>query len=187
MHWNCSYNVLGGWTVGVICSGAYIGFAAPLSTDGQGLMDKTADRDEARGATSPDGGNDMRNLPVIDEALHVDKVNLDRGGYRITKHVETREEVVDEMLRNQRVEIERRQIGKQLETGQVPEPRYEGETLVIPVVEEVLVTEKRLLLVEEVRVTRIQGTHRDPQRVILRKEDIEIARVAADPSSARNP
>jgi hypothetical protein len=52
--------------------------------------------------------------------------------------------------------IERVKIGKF-----IPEPvsqRQEGDTLVLPVVEEVLVTEKRLMLREEIRITRRRET-----------------------------
>jgi stress response protein YsnF len=47
------------------------------------------------------------------------------------------------------------------------------------VVEEVLVTEKRLRLVEEVRVTRRQTTHNVREQIALRREEIVIDREAA--------
>lgn len=120
-----------------------------------------------------------RRIPVIEETLQVQKVEVDRGGYRVVKSIETRDESVDELLRNHRVEIERRPIGLQLKGMDAPPARYEGDTLILPVVEEVLVTEKRLVLVEEVRITRVRGTHRQPQTVSLRKEEISIERLAA--------
>jgi uncharacterized protein (TIGR02271 family) len=126
-------------------------------------------------------------VPVLEETLEVQKAPVDQGGYRLVKEVSTREQLVDELLRDQRVDIERRPIGRQLEGSAVPEPRYDGDTLVIPVIEEILVTEKRLVLVEEVRVTRVEGTHRQPQTVTLRKEDIAIERLAAEDSSGREP
>jgi stress response protein YsnF len=64
-----------------------------------------------------------------------------------------------------------------------PQTRYEGETLVVPVLEEVLVTEKRLVLVEEIRITRVRDTHRQPQTVTLRKDHIEIERLEPDTGS----
>ena len=55
--------------------------------------------------------------------------------------------------------------------------RSEEDTLVIPLLEEVLVVEKRLLLKEEVRITkRRMETHR-PQRVTLRREEAVVERV----------
>ena len=125
-------------------------------------------------------------VPVIEEQLEVDRVAIDRGGWRIAKHVATTIEAVDEELRDFKVEIERRKIGTHLEGLEVPAARYEGDTLVIPVVEEVLVTEKRLLLVEEVRITGVRGTHRRPQRVSLRKESVSVERLEPEAPAARN-
>jgi uncharacterized protein (TIGR02271 family) len=126
-------------------------------------------------------------VPVVEETLEVQKTQVDQGGYRLVKEVSTREQLVDELLRDQRVEIERRPVGRSIEGSAMPAPRYEGDTLVIPVVQEILVTEKRLVLVEEVRVTPVEGTHRQPQTVTLRKEEIAIERLAAEDSSAREP
>ena len=126
-------------------------------------------------------------VPVVEEKLEVEKTQVDQGGYRLVKEVSTREHLVDELLRDHRVDIERRPVGRQLEGSAMPESRYEGDTLVIPVVEEILVTEKRLVLVEEVRVTRVERIHREAQTVTLRKEDIAIERLAAEDSSAREP
>ena len=126
-------------------------------------------------------------LPVIEERLEVSRVAVDRGGVRITKRVEAREVQVDELLRHDRDQIERRPIGRRLAEGELPEARYEGETLVIPVLEEVLVVEKRLVLVEEVRITRVQGTHRSPQTVTLRREEISMERLAAEGRGLSQP
>lgn len=123
-------------------------------------------------------------VPVIEEALHVDKRTVDQGGYRITKRVSTRRETVDELLRDHQVVVERRPIGLTLEGTDIPQQRYEGDVLIIPVVEEILVIEKRLVLIEEVRVSRTQATHRTPQQVTLRKEEVLIERLEADDPSA---
>ncbi|HEX2540144.1 MAG TPA: YsnF/AvaK domain-containing protein [Caldimonas sp.] len=129
----------------------------------------------------PDGDGGAREerviLPVIEEFLHVEKRAVVGGGYRLRKRVDTRTATVDELLRNYKVEIERVPVNAPLGSDDIPEPRYEGDTLVIPVIEEVIVTEKRLVLTEEIRVTRVHGTHRQPQTVELRKEHIEIERL----------
>jgi len=48
--------------------------------------------------------------------------------------------------------IERVPIGRIVPS--TPEQRQEGDTLVLPVVEEILVSEKKILLQEEIRITR---------------------------------
>jgi hypothetical protein len=49
--------------------------------------------------------------------------------------------------------------------------------LIVSVVEEVLVTEKRLMLKEELRITRTESVFHDPQKFSLRSEDIAIERL----------
>jgi uncharacterized protein (TIGR02271 family) len=131
-------------------------------------------------------GRDERTtiVPVIEEIAQIEKRTVHKGGYRITKHVSTRQETVDELLRDQHVTVERRPMGRRLEGPDIPEQRYEGDVLVIPVVEEILVTEKHLVLVEEIRITRLQATHRNSHQVTLRKEEVSIERLEADDASA---
>jgi len=76
-------------------------------------------------------------------------------------------------------------VGRWIETPAVV--RHEGDTTVYPVVEEVLVTEKRLRLVEQVRVTRRQTTHKVRQQVGLRREEIVVEREAAPRDPNRDP
>lgn len=124
-------------------------------------------------------------VPVIEEALTVETIAVDRGGYRITKDVSTRQEIVDELRHTHRADIERRPIGRELGVDELPpEPRYEGDTLIVPVVEETLVIQKRLLLVEEIRITRKRDTTRQPRTFTLRKEEVHIERLEADTSSS---
>jgi uncharacterized protein (TIGR02271 family) len=122
-------------------------------------------------------------IPVIEEVAQLAKREVDAGGYRITKTVQHREETIDEALAHQRVLVERKPIGRQLLRSELPEPRYEGDVLIVPVVEEVLVVEKRLVLVEEVHIVRVQGTHRNPRTVRLRKEEISIERLGPEQHS----
>jgi len=55
-------------------------------------------------------------------------------------------------------------------------PREEGDTLIFPVYDEVLVVEKRLVLREEVRLRRSRRAQHEQQRVTLRREDVQIER-----------
>ncbi len=121
-------------------------------------------------------------VPVIEETADVQVVEVDQGGWRISKKVSVTDQLVDQELQDFSVQIERRPIGRQLEGNEAPPARHEGNTLVISVVEEVLVTEKRLVLVEEVRITGVHGTHRAPQQVSLRKETVSVERLAPEPS-----
>ena len=93
---------------------------------------------------------------------------------RVVKRVVERQETVDQPLLREEVTVEHVPINQVVE--QAAPVRYEGDTTIIPLYEEVLVFEKRLMLVEEVRVTRRQTERRDPQTVTLRREEVVIER-----------
>ena len=73
---------------------------------------------------------------------------------RLRKRVHEDEEVLDVPVQTEAIEVERVPVGRWIDAP--ADVRHEGDTTVYPVVEEVLVAEKRLRLVEEVRVTRRQ-------------------------------
>lgn len=116
-------------------------------------------------------------IPVIEETLRVNKRVVETGsGVRVHKTVATREEVVDTALSHDELEVTRVPIDRTLAAGEVPEAGYEGDTLVVPVLEEILVVEKRWRLKEEVRITRHRRETHAPQTVVLRSEKVEIER-----------
>ncbi len=117
-------------------------------------------------------------IPVIAEQLDVSKEQVTTGVVRVTKQVSERTETVDEPGFREEVEVKRIPINRYVETP--PEVEVEGDTTIIPVLEEVLVVEKRLLLKEEVRVTRKRKEVKSPQEVHLRSEDVKVEHVEAD-------
>ena len=96
---------------------------------------------------------------------------------RLHKRVREEEEVLDVPVQTEAIEVERVPVGRWIDAP--ADVRQEGDTTVYPVVEEVLVVEKRLRLVEEVRVTRRQETRQVQERVGLRREEIVVEREAA--------
>lgn len=114
-------------------------------------------------------------LLEVEERLRVEKQVQETGRVRLTTRVETREETVDEPLLREAVEVERTPIGRYVDAP--AEIRQEGDVTVVPVHEEVLVVEKRLLLKEEVRLVRRRTTAREPQEVTLRRQHVEVERL----------
>lgn len=111
--------------------------------------------------------------------LHTEDVSIARQ-QAVTGRVEVsivsrqHEHLVNELLRRESVEIERVPVGQIVERA--PQVRQEGDTLIIPVMEEVLVVERRLVLKEEVRVRRVRTTRRHLERVQLRRQETVITR-----------
>jgi stress response protein YsnF len=116
-------------------------------------------------------------IPVIQEELHLGKRIVETGrGVRLHKTVSEEALRIDEMLTQQDLQIEHVPRGEWIESGTLPVNRYEGATLVVPVLEEVLVVEKRWRLNEEIRITAKSQQRPVSQRVVLRKENIAIER-----------
>ena len=114
-------------------------------------------------------------LPVMAEVLDVQTRRVETGRVRIHKTVQAREVLVDEPLLREEVILERVPVNRVVE-GPIP-VRYEGDTMFISLLEEVLVVETRLLLKEEVHMTTRRTETHTPARVTLRHEDVTIERV----------
>ena len=119
-------------------------------------------------------GEELR-IPVIREEAVVRTREVERGGVRVHKTVNEREEVVEQPTMREDVDVERVAIGRVVDT--IPEVREEGDTLIIPVLEEMLVVEKRLVLKEEIRVTKRRTTETEQARVVLSEEQVTIERL----------
>jgi stress response protein YsnF len=124
-------------------------------------------------------------LPVIAERVVVEKHTHITGRVRISKAVHEREELVDEPLLRRAVQVERVPINRVV-ASEIP-VRYEGDTMIISVLEEVLVVEKRLMLKEELHITQQQEELRQPQRIVLRIEDITVERLVPNEQPATEP
>jgi uncharacterized protein (TIGR02271 family) len=122
-------------------------------------------------------------VPVVEEHLRVGRREVEAGRVRFTKRVLADEVLVDEPFVREEVEVVRVAVGRQVEAP--PPAREVDGTLIIPVLEEVLVIEKRLVLVEELHVRKRRVEERRPQSFTLRKEEVVAERLDAPDGRAR--
>jgi uncharacterized protein (TIGR02271 family) len=127
---------------------------------------------------------DNLKLTLLAEELTVEKEAVETGRVRVSKQTHAREVVIDEDLLRQSAEIETVAIGRQI--FEMPVVRHEGETIIIPIVEEVLHTERRLFLKEEVRITRKNTTEQFHDRVTLRHQEAIVTRVQSTSEAVDN-
>ena len=113
-------------------------------------------------------------IPVVEEEAHLEKRLVERNRTRITKQVHTEEETIETPLRQERVQVERVPVERIIDSPVTS--HYDGDTLVIPVMEEVLIIKKKLFLKEEVRVTKYVGEIEHQETVTLRKEAVTVER-----------
>lgn len=110
-------------------------------------------------------------IPLAEERAAVAKREVETGRVRVALTTETETVIARETLRGRRVEIERVPVNRMLPDGEpAPQSREEGDTLVIPVVEEVAVVVKRLVLGEEVRPRFVQTEEPFAREVAVRRQ-----------------
>jgi uncharacterized protein (TIGR02271 family) len=115
-----------------------------------------------------------RVIPVMEEQVQVGKHVVESGAMRISKKVHEEEVTVDVPITYNEHEVERVTVNQFVDSP--PPIRYEGNTMIIPVLEEVAVVVKRLRVVEELRVTARQVQTASSQQITLLKEEVTVER-----------
>jgi uncharacterized protein (TIGR02271 family) len=114
-------------------------------------------------------------IPVWSEQLHVNKQSVDTGkGVRIHKNVVEHDKIVNVSLMKEELFVEHVPIQKVVSETDLPLPRQEGEVYIVPVLEEVLVVEKRICLKEEVRISKRRQELPGVQTVRVKSEQVSI-------------
>ncbi len=119
-------------------------------------------------------GDEELVVPVAEERMRVRKRKREIGRVRIEKRVEEQTETIEVPLTRERVDVERVPIGRVVDGP--TQTRREGQTVIVPVMEERLVVRKELVLKEELRVTVRQTEHLATQEVPLRRETVDVRR-----------
>jgi stress response protein YsnF len=117
-------------------------------------------------------------IPLAEETATVDKQQVVTGRMRVQTVTDTVEEFAHADVRRETVEVTRVPIDKVVETA--PEIRTVGDVTIVPVLEEVLVVEKRLVLKEELHIRRRVETDTVEVPVSLRKQRAIIERTNPD-------
>lgn len=129
---------------------------------------------------TPAVSNDEIVVPVIAEEINIERRQVKTGGVRVQKVVHAEQQTVDEPTFAEQVEVERVAVNQVVDAA--PPVRYEGDVMIVPILEEVLVVEKRLVVREELRIAKRRVASRNPQTVTLRREEVIAERIAANNS-----
>ena len=138
---------------------------------------ETEVRAPVAGATS-----DTEVVPILAEELSVAKEVVETGRVRLNVVTRTHEELVDEMLTDEIAEVEHVAIGKPVDS--MPQVRREGDTTIVPVVEEEVVVQRRLVLKEEIRIRLVRTARRHQERVAVHRQEAIVTRI---PSTVEPP
>jgi len=127
------------------------------------------------------GEDESPTIPLAEERLDVSVSKAVTGRVRVSTRTETVEDVVRQELRSVRAEVVRVPVNRTLEPGETPPAaRTEGDVTIVPVFEEIVVVEKRLVLKEELHITQQTTTEQIEVPVELRKQRAVVERLPAD-------
>ena len=124
-------------------------------------------------------------IPVAREEASLARRKVETGVVSVRKIVHERIEHIDEPLLHDEVEIEHVAINREVEAP--APPREEGGVLVVPIYEEVLTVQRRWVLKEEVRLRRREVQTRHREDIVLREDEVEVERRAADSRGSTQP
>jgi len=116
-------------------------------------------------------------VPLAHETAEVSTRRRETGRVRVSVTTGTETRLLQEVLRGRRAEVERVPLGHVV--AEAPMVREEDGTIVIPVLAEELFVERRLVLVEEVRVRLVETEQPVEQPVELRVQRAGIERLDA--------
>jgi stress response protein YsnF len=125
--------------------------------------------------TSQATGDETIRLPLTEEILEAHIVERERGALRIHRRVETEPVVAAVDLQQDRYVVDRVQVNELADERR--EPWYEGNTLVVPVYEEVLVSETKLMLREVVRLQNAGGIEQINLTGTVRRDVVDIEEI----------
>ena len=128
------------------------------------LLQVSADQHEA-----------VTTIPVVQETFELSKETIETGKVSIFKKVTEQQTDVNIPLTTETYEVNRVPVNLVVATPPAA-TRYEGDTMIISVIKEVLVVEKRYEIVEEVHITKRTTEKTETQHITLRQEEVQVER-----------
>lgn len=120
-------------------------------------------------------------LALAEERVRIDKRIVEGERIRVSTRTETMEQVLRETLRGDAVGVTRHPVDRVIAEGEAaPQVRTEAGVTIIPVLEEVLVVEKRLVLREEIHLRQTTSGEDVEVPVTLRKQRAVIEHLGSD-------
>ena len=152
-------------------------------------MERNQPQTEPRPGPAQDGGTaanktDSNTLQLFAEEAQVSRRTVETARVRVARVTHTRDHLVDELLARTDVEVERIPIGRVIDA--IPPVKGDADDMVIPIVEETVVVERKLVLKEELHIRHKRTTERYQETVKLRHQTAEVTRISAEEPATGN-
>lgn len=115
---------------------------------------------------------DAVSLALSEEIMEARVVERQQGKVRIHRSVEAQRVKASVDLHADEYVVERHEVNEDAETRR--EPWYEGDSLMIPVYEEVLVTQTQLVLKEIIQLRNAGSVERVDLKGVVRRDVVDI-------------
>ena len=113
-------------------------------------------------------------IPLVEEVAHLTKERVSTGRVTVRTVTDAFDEKVEAELMRGAVSVTRVPIDREVTT--IPQIRTEGNVTIVPVLEETLFVEKRLVLKEEIHIRRAARTEQFETPVTLRRQRAVVER-----------
>jgi stress response protein YsnF len=117
-------------------------------------------------------------IPLSEEVVRVDQQERVTGKVRVRTVTDIVEEVAGATLQEDTVEVTRVPVDRVVDAA--PEIRTDGDVTIVPVLEEVLVVEKRLVLKEELHIRRRTTAEQVEVPVTVQRQRAVVEHIDAD-------
>ncbi|HEU4471916.1 MAG TPA: DUF2382 domain-containing protein [Flavisolibacter sp.] len=117
-------------------------------------------------------------IPVVEEGMEIGKEVVETARIVVQTRIREEQATVNIPVISEKYEV------RHIPVNQVfPEPpgvRHEGDTLIVPVIEEIVVVEKRYRVIEEVHLIKHKTETPFMQELTLRKGEVRVERTDQD-------
>ena len=124
-------------------------------------------------------------VPLHAEEAEVSRVRVEGQTTRVDTVTHERNHDIDELVFRETVEVEHVPVGREVDVA--PEIRRDGDLTIIPVMEEIIVVTRKLVLKEEIHLRRLRSTARHQETITLRAQQAIITRAPPAETSAEAP
>jgi len=113
-------------------------------------------------------------VQLREEQLYAIKAWVEAGAILVRKGVETTTQSIPVEVLHEEVAVERKAVNRVLAQGETAVPREEGNVLIVPVVHEELVVMKRLVVKEEIHITKRRVSEQREVSDTVRRETLTL-------------
>jgi uncharacterized protein (TIGR02271 family) len=117
-------------------------------------------------------------LRLLEEQVSFERERVETGRVRVRVVTRAHDEAFEVPLTRESVEVQRVPIGREVDA--IPPRRQEGDTTIVPIVEEVVVVQRKLVLKEELHLKLVRVTEQHRETVTLRRQEALVERLPAE-------